>query len=156
MSMVSDMESYSDPRQDLADAERAAAAPYVDYPPTPAWYPPAVGVWAGALVGVMGLDADALRYVSLAVLIGLEVLFIAWYRRKRGVNPSLRRAPREIAREMRLYAGWAVLVLLAVLCAYAIDLVLAVVLATVLVTVGLTVYERRYARAAAATRTRLA
>ncbi|MEO5710905.1 MAG: hypothetical protein ABIQ59_13930 [Nocardioidaceae bacterium] len=150
------MESFSDPRQDLADAERAAAAPYVDYPPTPVWYPPAVGVWAGALVAVMGVDTDALRYASLAVLIGLEVLFIAWYRRQRGVTPSLRRAPREIAREMRLYAVWAVLVLLAVLGAYALNLVLAVVTATVLVTVGLTVYERRYARAAAATRTRLA
>ena len=91
------MESFSDPRQDLADAERAAAAPYVDYPKTPAWYPPAVGVWAAALVAVLGVDGHTLRSAGLAVLIVVEVLFLASYHRKRGVMPNLGGAPREIA-----------------------------------------------------------
>lgn len=30
--------------------ERDEASPYVDYPPTPMWYPPSVGLFAGALV----------------------------------------------------------------------------------------------------------
>jgi hypothetical protein len=34
----------------LAEAERAAAAPYVDYPPSPRWFAPAAGLWAAGLV----------------------------------------------------------------------------------------------------------
>ena len=47
------METTPDPYQQLAEAERAAAAPYVDYPPTPAWYAPAVGAWSAAVVAAL-------------------------------------------------------------------------------------------------------
>jgi len=154
--MVSVMESFSDPRQDLADAERAAAAPYVDYPKTPAWYPPAVGVWAAALVAVLGVDGHTLRSAGLAVLIVVEVLFLAWYRRKRGVMPNLRGAPREIAREMRWYVVGALVVVAAVVAALTVTSLLAVAVALVLVTAGVAAYERRYEVAAARTRDRLA
>jgi hypothetical protein len=70
--------------------------------------------------------------------------------------PSLRNAPPEIAREMRWYVVGAVVVLIAVLGVYAISTAAAVVAAALLVTAGLAVYEQRYARAAAATRARLA
>jgi hypothetical protein len=54
-------------RQSLRDADRAEAAPWADYPPSPRGYPPATGVWAAllsvwagaalALVGVTGVVA---------------------------------------------------------------------------------------------------
>jgi hypothetical protein len=154
--MVSVMESFSDPRQDLADAERAAAAPYVDYPKTPAWYPPAVGIWAAALVAIIGVDDHTVRSAGLVGLIVLEVLFLAWYRRKRGVMPNLRGAPREIAREMRWYVVGALVVVAVAGAAFTVSSLLAAAVALVLVTAGVAVYERRYEVAAARTRDRLA
>ena len=154
--MVSGMESSFDPRQDLVDAERAAAAPYLDYPPTPAWFAPAVGLWAGALVAVLGLDSHALRLASIAVLIAVELLFLGWYRRKRGVMPRLRHAPPEIAREMRWYGVGVLVLVVVVVGTFLVSTLAAVVLTMLLVTAGLAAYERRYERAAAATRARLA
>jgi hypothetical protein len=154
--MVSVVESDFDPRRDLAEAERAAAAPYVDYPRTPTWYPPAVGVWAAALVAVLGVEGHTLRSAGLAALLVLEALFLAWYRRKRGVMPNLRGAPREIAREMRWYVVGAVVVVAVVGGAFAVSSLLAAAVALVLVTVGVAAYERRYEAAAARTRDRLA
>jgi hypothetical protein len=158
MSMLSIMESTPDHRQDLAAAERAAAAPYVDYPPTPAWYPAAVGAWAAALVGALTLldRHPVLRGVVLVSLVAVEGGFFAWYRSYRGTMPSLRHAPTEISREFRWYSlGLVVVVALVAGTALLVSQVAAVVLTFLLVTAGAASYERRYARAAEATRARL-
>jgi hypothetical protein len=156
--MVADMESDPDPRQLLAEAERAGAAPYVDYPPTPAWFAPVVGAWAAAMVltiGAMG-DRPLVAVPVLIVLIALEGGFFAWYRRYRRTNPSLTNAPPEIAVAMRRYAVGVVVVLAACVVAYVVaGPVLAAGVAFVTVTIGLVLYERQYAEAAAATRERL-
>lgn len=156
--MVSTMETTPDPRQQLEEADRAAAAPYVDYPRTPTWYAPAVGAWSAALVAVLAArnSHPVLSVALVLALVAAEVGFIAWYRTKRGTMPSLRHVPPEIRSEMTRYVVGLVVVMAAVLAAAVLlSWVVAAVLAFVLVTAGLTAYERRYARAAAATRARL-
>ncbi|MET0323718.1 MAG: hypothetical protein ABW219_00750 [Ilumatobacteraceae bacterium] len=152
------MESDRDPRQLLAEAERASAAPYIDYPPTPGWYAPAVGAWAAAMVltiGAMG-DNKLVAVPVLIVLIALEGAFFAWYRHYRKVNPTLTNAPPEIAGAMRRYAVGVVVVVAACILAFVLGgAIVSAVVAFVTVTVGLLLYERRYAAAAAATRQRL-
>lgn len=69
-------------------AERAEAAPWVEFPPTPLWFPPAAGAWAAAMTWCL---ADLDGFVSLLVIAALvvtEVGFLAWYRRYRGTMPS--------------------------------------------------------------------
>ncbi len=157
--MVSGMETTPDPRQQLAEAERAAAAPYVDYPPTPRWYAPAVGAWSAALLAVVTTRTShhVLAIVMLASLLAAEGAFFAWYRAKRGTMPSMRQVPTEIRAEMwRYLVGLAVVVAAVAAAVVLASWVVAAVVTFVLVTAGLTVYERRYERAAAATRARLA
>jgi hypothetical protein len=156
--MVSIMETTPDPRQQLAEARRAAAAPYVDYPPTPSWFPVTVGAWSAGLVAALTVleQHPVLKSVLVLGLVLAEAAFIGWYRTYRGTSPSLRQVPREIGREMTRFAVGFVVVVLAVLgAAVLLPPVVPVALAFVLVTAGVSVYERRYARAAAATRARL-
>ena len=159
MHMLSTMESSPDHRQDLAAAERAAAAPYVDYPPTPTWYPSAVGAWSAALLAALTLldRHPVLRVVALVSLVAVEGAFFAWYRGYRGTMPTLRHAPAEINEEFRRYwLGLLVIVGLIAGTALFVSQVAAVGLTFLLVSAGAAAYERRYARAAEATRARLA
>lgn len=138
--------------------ERAAAAPYIDYPPTPSWYYPAVGAWSAALVlAFAGLaDHPLVAVPAMVVLVALEGAFLGWYRRYRGTWPRLRHAPPEIARAMRAYAVGAVLLVAAVvLVAVLVHPVAGAGLAFAGVTAGLWVYERAYAAASEAVRERL-
>ncbi|WP_203712085.1 hypothetical protein [Asanoa siamensis] len=148
-------------REQLAAAERGAAAPYVEYPPTPWWYAPVVGLWAAGMVGAFTWwrESVALFLGSLAVLILLEVLFLTWMRRRHGALPMPGKGtpPPEIAVLWRRYFGSLVVVVLVVAGGWLLGGVpVAAALAFVLVTAGLAVYERRYAKAAAAVRARLA
>ena len=151
------MESDLTPQQALAAAERAGAAPYVDYPPTPAWYFPAVGVWAAAMVLAVGELADR-PLVFVPVLIALAVaegVFIGWYRRYRVTMPSMRHVPREIARAMVGFGVGAVIVVIAGVVA-ATNSFIAAAVTFLAVTAGLIVYEHRYATAARAASERMA
>lgn len=67
----------------LHQAERAGAAPYVDDPRTPSWYPPAICAWSAAIVlaGSGVADRRAVAVPALAALLVLEGVFIGWYRR---------------------------------------------------------------------------
>ena len=152
------MESTEDPRAALRIVERAGAAPYIDYPPTPKWFPSAVGLWAALMVlACHGASVRSTVFIPLiALLIAVEAAFFAWYRRYMQTWPTLRSAPREISAAYRRYAVGVVLVL--GMCAAVFFLVGPVVCAVVtfaLVTAGLWLYERNYAAAAAATRKRL-
>jgi hypothetical protein len=104
-----------------------------------------------------GLGRAPAVFVPLfVVLIGLEVAFFTWYRRYRGTSPTLRNAPPEIAREMRLYfVGVAVVLVAVVVSALVLSAIVAAAAAFVLVTAGLLVYERRYEAAVREIRARL-
>ncbi|MDF9715516.1 hypothetical protein INN71_04910 [Nocardioides sp. ChNu-153] len=150
-------------RTSLRDLERAEAAPYVDFPPTPWWYFLAVPAWAAAMTTAVHLalveDVSSwwltLALVALALLVGA---FVGWYGRYHGAVPSLRGSkPREIRTAYRQYAMGAVLVLLAIGVAVAtLPWWGSAAVAFVAVGAGIGIYEVAYSRAAAAARERLA
>jgi hypothetical protein len=152
------MESVHEARTALAMAERAGAAPYIDYPPTPRWYPPVVGAWGALIAIAAGISADhaALGAALILALIASECAFLIWYRRYRRVMPSMTGAPREIAAAFRRFVVGAVVVLGACAGVYAwLGPVPAAVFTFCLVTPAIALYERDYAAAAAAARARL-
>jgi hypothetical protein len=151
----------SDPREQLAIIERAAAAPYVKFPATPWWYSPMVGLWAAAMIGAFTWwrENTALFAASLAVLISLEGAFIAWIQRRHGALPMPGRGtpPPEIGRVWRGYfLALPVVAGLIALAWWLGGVPVAAVTAFIVVTAGLAYYERRYAVAAAKVRERLA
>ena len=157
--MLSNMESSAEARSALAIAERASAAPYIDYPPTPAWYAPSVGAWVGLLVlaGYGASNRPAIFVPLLLVLVAAECAFLAWYRRYRQTMPSMRAVPPEIqAAFLRYGIGLVVVVGIGTVLYLFVSPYAAAAAAFGLVTAGLALYERDYANAAAAARDRLA
>ncbi|GGO27673.1 hypothetical protein GCM10011576_52520 [Micromonospora parathelypteridis] len=157
--MLSGMESIG-LAEELAAAERGAAAPYIDYPPSPWWYAPSIGAWAAAMIGTFTWWREnvGLFVVSLAALIAVEILFVVWMQRRHGALPMPGKGtpPVEIARMWREYvASLPVVALIVGLVWWLVGVPAAAGTAFVLVTAGLAFYERRYAVAAAATRARL-
>lgn len=136
-------------------ADRAEAAPWVEFPPTPAWYPVAFGTWAAALTATMAWLDGAWRTIAVFALVGLELAFIAWYRRYRGTMPS-GWPPREFKRAVVVFTVLMTSCLVVVAALLLADLDWpAVVLAPVWVVPVVWWYEGAYARAAAAARARL-
>ncbi|WP_161895633.1 hypothetical protein [Gordonia spumicola] len=155
------METTPDPnaaRDTLRAAERAAAAPFVDYPPTPVWYPPALGGWFAILSAIMVYrPGPAVSVPLLVVLIALVGAFMAWHSRVRGTLPTLTGAPKELHRPMYGYAAGVVVIVAVVVPVGLFAPPIAAVIATfVLVTIGIAAYERAYFRAAQAVKERLA
>ena len=143
----------------LRDAERGAAAPYVDYPPTPWWFFPGTGLWAAGMVAAIALMAGehVVGVLLLLALVGLEIGFIRWYRTKRGVSPRLIGGPPELSPVLRTYAVGCVAVLAVVVALYAlVGPVAAAVAAFGLVSGGMAAHERSYGAAATTIRLRLA
>lgn len=144
----------------LRTADRAAAAPYIDYPEPPWWYPPAAGLWFAAIVSLTGdvvTDNPVVRGVALAALIAILGVAVQRYRRIRGVMPatSPRHAPPEIRREMYAYLIAAAVVVTVVLATASTRPTAAPPVTFVLATGGLALYEGRYRRAAGKVRERL-
>jgi hypothetical protein len=150
------MESDQDIARTLRQADRAAAAPYIDYPPTPRWYPPATGLWACCFCLSLAIPSDnPLRAVALLVLVVAELTFVAWYRRYRGTWPR-GRAPEEIRRVMVAFMVGVVAVIGAVaLAVWLTGPWVAAVVAVAIVTPAVAWYERAYGAAAARARARL-
>ena len=153
------MESYEVAEQ-LAAAERGAAAPYVEFPPTPWWYPPVVGAWVAALIGTFTWwrENAVLFTGALLVLVAAEVLFVFWLRRRHGAfpTPGGGTPPAEIAAVRRGFLIAVPVLAVAVgLGWWLVGVPAAAGVAFVLVTAGLIRYERRYAGAAARVRERL-
>lgn len=154
------MESNSDraaAAEALKQAERAAAAPYVDYPPTPRWYPAAVALWTAAFGWVITLPTDtAYKPIGMIVLVAAELGFIFWYRRYRGVWP-IGRAPQEVGKVMKGFIVGAVVVIGAIALTFWLGpRWLGVLVGAVLVFGSLTWYEHLYAKAAERDKERLA
>ena len=150
------MESENDLHESLRTADRAAAAPWVDYPPTPWWYFPAAGCWFAAMAAVVGGVGDN-HVVDVIVLVIALVAYgacIGWYRRYRGVMPH-GKPPREFWPAIGWYLVGAAAFFVVVWFALQASIVLGTVLAFVLATGGLAAYEVAYARAANRTRSRL-
>src|SRR6478609_11986411 len=80
-------------RDALREADAAEAAPWTEYPPTPWWYVSVASLWAGSMVLALALDTRTL----FLLLVAAELLFLAWYRRRRGLWPT-GAAPREFRR----------------------------------------------------------
>lgn len=148
---------HDEARNVLREVDRAAVAPYVDHPPTPAWYPPAVGSWCAALVSCWILDGPAFAIAMVSLLI-VQIVFVRWVSRRHGALPDPTRGnpPPEIARQYRLFFTGAALVAVLVLAlAWTLGPVVAAPVTLVLVTAGLWRYEHTYAAAAAQVRARL-
>ena len=93
---------------------------------------------------------------TIVVLVAANAAFISWYRGLRGTMPSMRHAPAEISREMVWFlVGCVVVLALVILMLVTVGTLAACALTFALVTSGVAWYERRYARAADAVRTRL-
>ena len=156
--MVSIMENieHAQLRESLRAAERAEVAPWIDYPPTPRWYPPAAALWAAALTLCFGIESTPVRGALVAVLVGLELGFIFWYRRYRGAMPA-GKVPPELSRPFYAFlAGNLGIAVGAVAIGRTVAVWPAAAFVLLAVWVSFTWYERVYERAAARTRARLA
>ncbi|MGD9959979.1 hypothetical protein [Nocardioides sp.] len=153
------MESNSDQMAQLREADRAAAAPYLDYPPSPVWYPVATGAWfALMLLAVSALDDHrGWAIAAIVTLVAIEFAFIAWVRRSWGTWPRMAGAPAEITGAYRWYVVRLVaLVLVVGVAGWLGGHWVAAGVAFVGTTALIWTYDRIYARAASLTRERLA
>lgn len=157
--MVSSMESYSEAREALSEMDRGEASPYVDYPPTPTWYPPSVGLFAGALVlGLAALmESTWLGCVVIGGIVVLEAAFLSWYSRFHGAMPSLRNPPKEFRSLLWRFAlGYVALIVIAVALWFLTNAWITAVTVAVMTTGAVSIYEKAYAATAARTKVRLA
>jgi len=151
------MESNNEAREQLRAAERAEAAPYVDYPPDPRWISPAFGVLATLLALAANLhDHPGWSSVPSTLVVLGVVGYVLWQRRRRGTQPY-GTAPRELTRVYRWYLGGAIVIGTALLVmGYWAPLWLALPVAFLAGTLGLLWFIRAYDRAATRVRKRLA
>jgi hypothetical protein len=155
MATLSTMESQENARELLREADRAEAAPWIDYPPTPAWYPVSVGLWGAAMVLALGALPPVWGAVVAVLLVGVEGAFLGWYRRYRGTMPA-GPLPTELRPAVvRLVVGLLLLVVGAGALVLAGQPWVAAAAVLVLGTALVWWYERAYAEAAVATRARL-
>lgn len=146
---------------DLRDIDRAAAAPFLEYPSLPVWWPVVAGAWFTAVfsAGFTGwISNTGVRAAVTVSLVAALAFFLRWYMDRRGVMPSSdpRVAPTEIGRAMWwYYAGAIACALVIAACFLWAPPVVAAVATFILATVGIAVYDRAYHRAADQVRSRL-
>lgn len=143
-------------REQLRAADRAEASPWVDYPPTPRWYPPATGAWAALLTLAVGVLDDGARVAAILALVAVEGCFLGWYVRYRGGVMPAGPAPREFRGAIMAFVGALVAVIAGVVALAALVAPWAgAVLALCGVAAVIAWYERAYADAARRARERL-
>jgi hypothetical protein len=144
-------------RAALRAADRAEAASWTDYPPTPQWYPPATGAWAAALtLALGGLDGGA-RTSAVVALLAVELAFLAWYVRYRGDILPTGTAPHELRPAIVRFAAAVAAVVAGVgVLTLTVDVLAGATLAFVGVTAVVTWYEHAYGAAIRRVRERLA
>lgn len=157
---VSAMESNLRPEDELALAERAAVAPWIDSRPMPWWLAALGGVLPAGLVLVLG-ERDALHpalfVVATLVLVAAYSAWVGVITCRVGAYPRLRNAPPEFVPVVRAYFAGCVLVIAAIVVAYlVVGPWLAAIVTVVGFTGGLLLYQRRYAAVAEAVRRRVA
>lgn len=153
-----------DAATELRAAEQAAAAPYLDYPPTSWWEPWAVGLWCGAMTWLVGMQlrGEDIGWVIIAqpLLVLAMAGWVFWQARRHGALPSRLwgpQVPPEIRGAYRRYLV-GVLVYLALIAALLgwTTATVAAVTAVPLGIVGFRLYDRDYRAAAERARVRLA
>ena len=158
--ILSNMESNKsslEPEEQLAEVERLQTLPWTEYPPTPLWYFPTIGVWFALTLGCMVKVWDSAIWIApLIGLVALEGAFIGWMTKRRGAMPRLGSMPAELALTARWYAGGVAIVVGGGLALMAwVSLPIGAAMVFLASTVGLYVYEQQYERAAEATRIRV-
>lgn len=154
------MESNDEIRAQLRAIDRAAAAPYVDYPKNPWWAVPAFATVAPLFVLGVNLSErsdvpDALAALLMAIVVISAWGYAWWQYRRWGAAPA-DKAPREVNRVMWGFVAGAVVVGVALfMLADWAPLWLAMPTAFMLVAAGLFWFGRAYARAAQKVRERL-
>lgn len=153
-------------RDVLRQAERAAAAPWVDYPPDPAWHAAALS-FAGVLPVLIGaqlfgvLAGRPMFIIMSSVVVSLAVVVVVTdQRRQRGTWPS-----GEMPAELRTVFRWFLAGVIALAVGFVVvgalvpapvPLLVALVLAYGVSWLGARRYSRAYDRAATRVRERLA
>lgn len=92
-----------DAAQDHLDAlRRAELLTHTRYPKLGPWYPPSFGLLAAVFVAgyAAPLWLGLLIWIATAAIAGFG---LGWYVRRRGVMPSMRRAPGAIRREAAIF-----------------------------------------------------
>lgn len=138
---------------------RAEAAPYLDYPDLPWWYPAVFAGWFAAIVAVLGHVGEWWAIFGTLALILVEIWFLRWFQAQHGAMPwpGKGNPPAEIARAYRAYYVGAVLVVVAVALTWLLAGHWPAVVATfVLGTAGFWWYDVRYEAVAQQVRERLA
>ena len=148
-----------DPAQQLRELERAEALPYVVYPETPRWYPPAMGLIYAGFVACFAFygERPGLFTASIAAAVVVLSAVMGFVKARYGAFPSLgRSAPSEIRGAYRRYlAGLGLVAVVVGLVWWSAGPLVAAAVTFGLVTAGLAVYEVHYARMAASARARL-
>lgn len=133
------------PLDPAAERHQSGPAPHLDRSPVPAWYPPAAGSTAAALLAAVlfGRHHAVLAVLgALAALCCGAVLFTA-YRRQRGARPAWRTASKELREALRTYLlGLGVAVCVVIAAARSLPAAVATVLVFVVVTVAAALFER--------------
>jgi len=149
-------------REQLLEAERAAAAPYVIYPKDPWWYPVLVGFIGPLLVLVFTQTIGAFAgKTTWGALPSLAITLIALYivfdqRRRRGTMPR-GKAPRELRGVYRWYFTGAVVVAISIgALALLAPIYVSLPASFLLAFGGIMWFGAAYERAAARVRARLA
>lgn len=144
----------------LHEAERAAAAPFLNEPRSPWWYPLLTGAFFTGLAAGPLLIAHGyapLGFVLQAAAVCAYSAFMLGHRRRAGTSPRLRRAPREV-RGAYWWLGGATVVCAAVTIACWVSMGWQAGLPSLFLSSAAATwwYERRaYPRAVAATQERL-
>lgn len=149
-------------REQLREAERAAAAPYVTYPKDPWWYPALLGLTGPLLVLVLTQTFGAFAgkpswgaFPSIAIT--LIALYIVFDKRKRRGTFPLGKAPAELRGVYRWYFIGAVLVVIAIgALAFLAPIFVSLPASFLLAFGGVMWFGTAYERAAARVRARLA
>lgn len=157
--MVSNMETNSAPEEDLSLTECAAVAPWIDTPSPSPWWSLAGGLWAGALVFILGERESWHPAVWISAVLVVVVLVGAWVgfgQARLGALPRLRNAPPEFVPLIRAYfVVYLLLVALVAALFVVIDSRVAAVVAAVGFYALLVIVTRRSSAAAEAVRSRL-
>lgn len=163
MSMLSGMETsrtqdddFTDElRQQLHEIDRAQAATWLHYPPTPWWWAPYFAAWTAALVLSVGYLPGWGSALANLALVAASGFLISYQRRHRGTWPT-GSIPRELHRPLwTLLGGSVVLAAVATALGFLVSVWASAVVTGALVGALVWWYERAYARAAERARRRL-
>lgn len=144
----------------LKEADRAAAAPFIDLPESPWWYPLFNACVVTALAAGPAVTSSGQGLLGFALSTVAIVAMLVYYlneRERTGVYPRARSAPPEIrAAHARLGLGTIVILGLSALLWWQFGAVPALVVLFLATLIGVWYYERRYyPRAVARVRERL-